>query len=266
MVVVVTTLHTNTMMQVMNVQKLELLNSNRVPNAFLPSVLTSCELSPTTPSLAGSPIVDVLNGGVAVTSCSTGSVLASGGSPNIGLVPRSEMSMCVDTWRAELGDDMDSELLIDGILHGFRLVDVDAVPAPSDCGNYKSCLTSNNKPLVEAQILHEIDKGRYIVADNIPTCVSSLGAIPKGDSKIRLIHDLSRPFGGINQHCSDKSISYPTIDDALKFVTSSSYLAKIDLREAYRSVPLHASCFDLTGLKWRFDGSDKDTFLFDSRL
>jgi hypothetical protein len=31
-------------------------------------------------------------------------------------------------------------------------------------------------------------------------------------------------------------------------------------------VLLHASCFDLTGLKWCFSGHAVDTYLFDSRL
>ena len=70
----------------------------------------------------------------------------------------------------------------------------------------------------------------------------------------------------MNQHATDTSVTYPTVEEATKAMKKDCYLAKIDLESAYRSISLHDSCFQLTGLKWRFNNNRKDTFLFDSRL
>jgi hypothetical protein len=45
-----------------------------------------------------------------------------------------------------------------------------------------------------------------------------------------------------------------------------SFLAKIDLQSAYRHVPVHPDCFDMTGLQWTFKGDAGPTFLYDCRL
>ena len=46
---------------------------------------------------------------------------------------------------------------------------------------------------MEAEIQKEILEGRYIVTPQKTKIVSALGAIPKSDGAIRLIHDASRP-------------------------------------------------------------------------
>ncbi|KAL9978914.1 hypothetical protein ACROYT_G016498, partial [Oculina patagonica] len=42
--------------------------------------------------------------------------------------------------------------------------------------------------------------------------------------------------------------------------------AKIDLKHAYRSVPIHPANYQATGCKWRFAGDNFDTFFYDTRL
>ena len=82
-----------------------------------------------------------------------------------------------------------------------------------NCKNYRS--TAVNAVKVEEQILHELQKGNYVICSEKPVVVSSLGAIPKpGSEKIRLIHDLTR--GGVNQWASNTSVRYPTIEEAVK--------------------------------------------------
>ena len=44
------------------------------------------------------------------------------------------------------------------------------------------------------------------------------------------------------------------------------YCAKLDLQSAYRSVPIHPDNYTATGLAWRFEGEDTDTYLFDALL
>ena len=167
-------------------------------------------------------------------------------------------------WDSELSDDVDREYLLDGVLHGFQIVDVaNCSPVNICCSNYKS--TAKNADKVEAQILHELDRGNYVVCDVKPCVVSALGAIPKPESeKIRLIHDLTR--GGVNQWATDTSVKYPTIDEAVSKLPSNCYIAKLDLSEAYRSVSVHPSCYRLTGLQWMFKGRAVTSFMNDKKL
>jgi hypothetical protein len=90
--------------------------------------------------------------------------------------------------------------------------------------------------------------------------------VPKGKDKVCVIHDLSRPHGGVNVFGVDSSVKYATIDEALLFMSPNCFLGKIDLSEAYRSVPINPACFDLTGIHWLFDGDSEYTYLYDARL
>ena len=138
-------------------------------------------------------------------------------------------------------------------------------PPSSISSNYKSaCL--ENKVESKKQILVEIESDRYIISDTQPMIVSSLGAIVKSTGKIRLIHDFSRPSGGLNILTTDTCVKYPTIDNAVTMIKDGSFLAKVDLKSAYRSVPIHADSFNYTGLQWNFGENLCPTFLYDCRL
>jgi hypothetical protein len=112
----------------------------------------------------------------------------------------------------------------------------------------------------------EIDLDRYIVMDHKPHMVSSLGAILKSSGAVRIIHDLSRPEGGLNCLTTDTSVTYSTVDEAVKFIKPGSFLAKIDIKSAYRAVPIHPECYCFTGLQWHFQGDSETTYLYDCRL
>ena len=120
---------------------------------------------------------------------------------------------------------------------------------------------------VEKELLEQIQKGHYIVAEKKPTIVSALAAIPKDDGTVRLIHDGSKPIGeAMNDYSQPDSVKFQTLQDACKLAKPFYYCAKIDLQSAYRSVPIHRDDYVATGLQWQFQGDSKPTFLFDSRL
>ena len=107
--------------------------------------------------------------------------------------------------------------------------------------------------------------GDYVICDKRPAVVSALGAIPKpGSDKIRLIHDLSR--GGVNALALETSVKYPSVDEAVALMPPDAFIAKLDLAAAYRSVPIHMSSRNLTGLQWIFKGDTFTTFLQDTKL
>ena len=90
------------------------------------------------------------------------------------------------------------------------------------------------------------------------THVSPIGLVPKGHSGTawRMIVDLSHPRGrSLNDLISPDvcTLSYPSIDDAVDFVVSMgryTQLVKIDLKSAYRILPIHPADRVLLGISW----------------
>jgi len=121
---------------------------------------------------------------------------------------------------------------------------------------------------VEKQIKTEIAEGRYVVSQEKPHLISALGAIPKESGGIRLIHDCSQPEGlSLNDYVRDTfKLKYQTVKSALEHITPGCYLAKVDLQSAYRSVGLHPSQSQFTGIKWKFSGEKDYTYLYDRSL
>ncbi|XP_033762030.1 uncharacterized protein LOC117343680 [Pecten maximus] len=137
---------------------------------------------------------------------------------------------------------------------------------PAEVENYNSC--KQHSKLVQKQIKCEITNGNYVITDEKPVIISALGAIPKSKTKVRLIHDASRPIDKcVNSYVtSDCSCSYMDLREAAKHITPGCYLAKIDLSSAYRSVKIHPSNYKATGLKYIFDGDTSPTFMYDTKL
>jgi hypothetical protein len=179
--------------------------------------------------------------------------------------PMSRMTANLATWRLELQSSLNKSFLLEGVQFGFKIVDDDCKPVGCLRSNYKSA-NVENKGTVEEQLVFEIDCGRYVVCSCPPKIVSSIGAIPKPNLDVRIIHDLSRPWGSVNKFSTDNSVRYSTIEDATKNIKVGSFMAKVDLKSAYRCVPLHPSCHQLTGIQWKFGESDIPTYLYDARL
>ena len=89
--------------------------------------------------------------------------------------------------------------------------------------------------------------------------ISRFGVIPKKSQpgKWRLIVDLSHPDGlSVNDGISSAlcSLSYASIDKAADIVLRlgrNTQLAKLDIRSAYRIVPVHPEDRWLLGMSWR---------------
>ena len=72
---------------------------------------------------------------------------------------------------------------------------------------------------------------------------------------------------GVNSYVpSLDKFHFQTIDDAVKLVDKDYYFAKIDIRHACKSVPIHPSNYPATGLKWNFSGDNSPTYLYDTGL
>ena len=115
--------------------------------------------------------------------------------------------------------------------------------------------------VVKEYLAKECAEGRVLGPFNMDqfplSQISRFGVIPKGSTgKWRLILDLSSPEGssvndGINpEWCS---MSYVPVEDAAKIITRlgrHTQLAKVDIKSAYRIIPIHPEDRLLLGMQW----------------
>ena len=84
-----------------------------------------------------------------------------------------------------------------------------------------------------------------------------MGAIPKHDGGWRIIYHLSAPPGlSINDFIDSDSysLSYCSVDDAYTIINelgTGALLSKIDLKNAFRLIPVQQSDWNLLGIHWR---------------
>lgn len=103
--------------------------------------------------------------------------------------------------------------------------------------------------------------------------VSPLGAFLKRNStKVRLIHDLSYPnIGSVNSLIDPKqfTLSYSSVDDATfhcrRLAPGPIFMAKLDLKDAYKHVFIAPSDWPLMGLSWP-DSHGRTRFYFSKVL
>lgn len=185
-----------------------------------------------------------------------------------------DYSLNFPVWQRELADDdhPDREFLLHGISEGFRITSGDVQTIPTvEMSNYKSATNELARQKVENQIISELESGHYRISSTKPRVISALGAVPKKDSsEMRIIHDCSQPQGNaVNDFAvQEEKQKYQTLDDALSLIKPGYFMAKIDLKQAYRSVQVHESDHEVLGCKWTFSGNDEGTFtyMFDTRL
>ena len=85
---------------------------------------------------------------------------------------------------------------------------------------------------------------------------SSFGVIPKSSGGWRLIIDLSSPDGwSVNDGIDDAlcSVSYVRMEDAARAIVAHGrgcLLSKVDIKQAYRMVPVHPEDRPLLGMVW----------------
>lgn len=160
-----------------------------------------------------------------------------------------------------IGYDSDlSTFLLHGFSEGFSL-NYDGPREARDAKNLKSVDGLQN--IVRQNISTEISAGR--VAGPFPTRplpdlrISPIGLVPKkSPGKFRLIHHLSHPSGeSVNDFIDPRicSVQYTSFDEAifmLQDLGRHCKLFKIDLRNAFRLLPVRHEDFDLLG--FMYDG------------
>ena len=146
-----------------------------------------------------------------------------------------------------------------GFRGGFPLHYVGS-PSCSDANNLISA--SENPEVVDAKIHKELEAGRlagpFMTRPLYPFRISPLGVVPKRTpGEFRLIHHLSYPRGSsVNDGIAPEhtSVSYATIADAIcniKAAGRGCFLAKTDVKNAFRIIPIRLHDYGLLGMRWR---------------
>lgn len=83
--------------------------------------------------------------------------------------------------------------------------------------------------------------------------LSPVGLVSKKDGSFRLIHHLSYPQGSSVNDFTDQSFSsvkYTSFDEALEMLVSleqGALVSRLDIKSAFRLLPVHTSDFSLLG-------------------
>ncbi|CAC5389298.1 unnamed protein product [Mytilus coruscus] len=192
--------------------------------------------------------------GCLMTNCSAIPLYEWQSKKHVGMV-KPTRDLILSSWSKELHNDFDKDFFLHGIEFGFDIVDSSDIPSNIQAKNHPSANPSG--PLyVKAhdQVLTEIENNNYIFADATPKIISPMGLIPKPGGGVRLIHDCSRPIGfAVNEFAGEPTKQiFQTLDDATKLVTPNCYMAKVDLKSAYRSVRISKASQQVTGFRWTF--------------
>ena len=141
------------------------------------------------------------------------------------------------------------ELTVFGFTQGFP-VHVQGERKSRTATNLMSAL--NNPEAVDAKLQKELEAHRLAGPFQSPPLsafwISPLGLIPKKvQGKFRLIHHLSFPTGlSVNDGISS--------DHTIQLIKSAGpgcFLAKTDVKNAFRIIPIHPDDYDLLGMQWR---------------
>ena len=112
------------------------------------------------------------------------------------------------------------------------------------------------------KIFKEIRLGRIAGPFDSPSAtglpfltISPIGLIPKNSGGFRMIHHLSYPWGrGINAFIpeAEATVQYAKFDHAISYIERAgphAWLAKVDVKSAYRLLPIRPQDFPLLGIQ-----------------
>ena len=154
--------------------------------------------------------------------------------------------LCLSAWEHELGDDFDKEFILTGVREGFHIIDENSSPGEAAAPNHPSAMPTSARGALFAQaseqIKVEILHGDYVEVKTVPLVISPLGVIEKPGGGIRIIHDCSRPPGvSVNDYAPDLDKQrFQSVDCAAKLMKPGWFMAKVDLKSAYRYVNISA--------------------------
>ena len=169
-------------------------------------------------------------------------------------------------WQQALSTHPDQQFaqhILKGLEEGFRIGFQHQKAQLQQC---RSNMANKNQSIVSEYLDTELRRNRLVKlskseAEAMGIHCSPIGVIPKKNKpgKWRLIVDLSSPEGtsvndGVDKEMS--SLSYTSVDAIASKVAAlgqGAMLAKMDIKEAYRIIPIHPDDRYLLGMQWEDD-------------
>ena len=147
--------------------------------------------------------------------------------------------------------------LVDDLQHGCSI----GYTGPQFAHLANNLTSAYQQPgVIDAILTRECEVGRILGPFQIPPLpnfrTSGLGVVPKHDGGWRIIYHLSAPAGySINDYIDPAlySLSYCSIDDAYAIINKlgpGALLSKIDLKDAFRLIPVCTADWNLLGIYW----------------
>lgn len=149
------------------------------------------------------------------------------------------------------------QFLVNGFSCGFRVGFVGERHS-FESPNLQSALEQPH--IVISKLNKELEAGRIAGPFAIPPFpnfrCSPLGIAPKKDpSEFRLLHHLSYPQGSSVNDCIPddcSSVRYASINDGISVIKQTGagcFMAKTDIKSAFRIIPIHPNDYSLLGMK-----------------
>ena len=164
----------------------------------------------------------------------------------------------LSAWLTDYDRDI-SEHLIEGFTHGFHIPSSILAIPPTDYTNHRSAM--EHPHTISAKLQQELFLNRISGPFDHPPfknfITSPLGLVPKkATHEFRLIHDLSFPKNAsVNSHISPSftAVQYQDLDHCIAIITAlgrNSLIAKADLKDAFRIIPINSADHRLLGFQW----------------
>ena len=128
------------------------------------------------------------------------------------------------------------------------------------CANYDSIRTGPACEVMNSSIQEDLGEGRISNVEEKPTCIHSLGAVPKSTGGYRTITDCSRPEGmSVNAHSTSLAPKFKlkNIDYAVGLLEEGDHMSVVDIKSAYRAVAINPEHGTYQGFKWIEEGVEK---------
>ena len=163
----------------------------------------------------------------------------------------SKLTLSTPAWVHLFKGDEDFEYLLSGCAYGFTWEAKD----PAAYFEVKNYVPPEHETRVTERIQSEFEAGNIVKSDRSSVCgLSAIGIVDKqrsGFTKFRVVHDYSRPSGdSVNDNMEVSKRKFAKFEEACTYLRPNAYFCKVDLKDAYRSVPMAQEWWPRHAFQW----------------